>query len=764
MVLRKAQILSFTTLFRFGNPKIETQAILIDTKTINFEDIEKIDNIKKFENFSIKSEEDKIIIEYKMSENEARYGLGEALGSLNKRGKKYRLFATDDPMHTPDKSSLYSSHPFIISSNSEPFGLFIDYAGEIIFDIGFTEIDKMCITISSLDFDLYFFKNNDKYRIIKEFLTLTGTPYIPPKWAFGYQQCRWSYPNEKRVKEIAHSLREFNIPCDVIYTDIDYMEDYKVFTIDKKRFPNMANLIESLKKDGFHLVPIVDPGVKIEKGYSVYEEGIKENYFCKREDGTNFVASVWPGFTHFPDFLNIKTRNWWGGLYKKFYDIGIEGFWSDMNEPTIFFTPEGLDNLEDKFQEILSKKDKGFDMYDFFNLKDTTTNIANRDQYYETFFHKTDNGEVVSNKNIHNLYGFNMNLAISEGAKEFAPNRRLFIFSRSSYIGMHRFAALWTGDNQSWWEHIIVHIRMLQSLSLCGFFYSGADIGGFGNNTSAELLIRWTQLGIFSPLFRNHSSLGTRDQEPWAFDENTLDIIRDAIDLRYALLPYLYSEYIKATIDLKPIIRPLNFEFNDPKLNNIEDQFMFGDSIMVAPIHTPNARGRFIYIPFETKWLLFILKTDKDLRTHNENTKVSLLKATSYFIDVDLDEIPILIREKSIVVFGPRMNYVGEKNITELSIIAFVTDYAEFTYYDDDGETFDYQNGKLLKIDIKITKKKSDKKEKNKKEDYNKENDFDIEYFVDNKTGRKNVINKIKFLIYSDANSVMSRELVINNY
>ena len=745
MTLKKSQILSFTTLFRFGNPKIKTLATLIDTETINFE---KIENIEKIENFSIESKENKIIIEYKMDKNEAIYGLGEALGGLNKRGKKYRLFATDDPVHTPDKSSLYSSHPFIISSNNEPFGLFIDYPGEIIFDIGFTEIDKLYITIPSLDFDFYFFKNDDKYRIIKDFLILTGTPYIPPKWAFGYQQCRWSYPNEKRVKEIANSLREFNIPCDVIYTDIDYMEDYKVFTIDKKRFPNMGDLVSSLKKDGFHLVPIIDPGVKIEKGYSIYNEGIKGDYFCKREDGTNFIASVWPGFTHFPDFLNIKARNWWGGLYKKIYELGIEGFWSDMNEPTVFFTPKGLENLKTKFKEIFSKKDKDLNMLDFFDLKDTAAYIANKDEYYETFFHKTDNGEVVKNKDIHNIYGFNMNLAISEAAVDFAPNKRLFLFSRSSYIGMHRFAAIWTGDNRSWWEHIILHIRMLQSLSMCGFFYSGADIGGFGNDTSGELLIRWTQLGIFSPLFRNHSSSGTRDQEPWAFDENTLDIIREAINLRYVLLPYLYSEYIKATIDLKPIIRPLDFEFDDPKLSNIEDQFMFGNSIMAAPIHTSNARGRFIYIPYGTKWLLLTLKTDDSLKTHNENTKISLLKAGSHYIDVDLDEIPILLKENSIVVSGPRMNYIGEKNITELYIIAFVTSYAEFSYYDDDGETFNYQKGELLKIDIKITKIENDKKEP----------DFDIECFVDNKMNRENIINKIKFLIYSDANSVVTKE------
>ncbi len=732
-MFKKAQVLSFTTLFRFGEPKIRTNAAVIDMDTISFDETEKI------EHFTIKFDSNKTIIECNMGKREAIYGLGEALGGLNKRGKKYRLYATDDALHTPDKSSLYSSHPFIISDDSsDTFGLFIDYPGEVIFDIGFTDIDKMVITIPSLDFDLYLFKNSDKYRIIKDFLILTGTPYIPPKWAFGYQQCRWSYPNEKRVKEVASKLREYDIPCDAIYTDIDYMEDYKVFTIDKKKFPNMENLVSSLKKDGFHLVPIIDPGVKIEDDYSVYEEGIKNNYFCKKSDGTNFVASVWPGFTHFPDFLNMRTRNWWGALYKKMYDMGIDGFWSDMNEPTIFFTPEGLDNLEKTIQTTLEKREQGFDMYDFFKLKDSAQFIANRDEYYDTFFHKTDDGKIVKNSDVHNLYGFNMNLALSEAAEVFAPNRRLFLFSRSSYIGMHRFAALWTGDNQSWWEHMIVHIRMLQSLSICGFFYSGADVGGFGNNASPELLIRWTQLGVFSPMFRNHSSLGTRDQEPWAFDDATLNMVRDAINLRYTLIPHIYSEYIKATIDLKPMIRSLSFEFNDPKLSNIEDQFMVGDSIMAAPIHTPNTRGRFLYIPSETNYLLLVFKTYND-----KNMRTALLRAGSHYIDIDLNEIPLLIRENHMVVFGPRMNYVDEKNITELNVIAFVTDEAKFSFYDDDGVSFDYQKDKLLKIDINIKKAG---------------NDFEIECEVDNKMDRKNIIEKIRFSIYYDAANYVSKE------
>lgn len=726
-MLKKMTLLNFTTLYRLGNP-FKTDAVIINYKDKFFSDS---DDLRYF-NISFKDRN--IILEYKLASDDVVYGLGQSLGGINKRGKKYRMFANDDPLHTPEKESLYGSHPFLIIQGENTFGFFIDYPSEIIFDIGYTNIDILTITIPNENLDLYIFNDKNILSIIKEFLTLTGAPYVPPKWAFGFGQSRWSYPDAKTVKEIANNFRKNQIPCDMIYLDIDYMNNYKVFTVDENKFKDFKDFTSSLKEEGFKLIPIIDPGVKKEKGYDIYEEGIDNNYFCKDKNGENFTAAVWPGLTNFPDFLNEKTRTWWGNLYKRLTDLGIEGFWNDMNEPALFYTKNGLDEMKETYKKVLSKEDLGFD---FFKIKDTANGLSNKLSDYKQMIHKADDGKNYTNDQLHNLYGYNMTKATADGFRRFNKNQRYFLLSRSSYIGLHRFAAIWMGDNQSWWEHMLINIKMLVSLNMCGFFFTGADIGGFGGNTSPELLIRWMQLGIFSPLFRNHSALGTRNQEPWSFDNKIENIVKDIINFRYTLIPYIYSEYMRSTIELTPFIKPLSFIFNDKVSKNIEDQFMFGDSIMVCPIYTPNQRGRFVHLP-ESSWLLW------NVKKYNERN-LRIYKQGSFFIEADIDEIPIFIRENSLIVLTDPSNYINEKKTTVLKVIGFVTDKASFVYYEDDGVSLSYKEGNFASLKFFVEKK---------------EKDYEVFFDVNESENLKLQIEQIDFEIYGERNKVFKKSII----
>lgn len=715
--MKHSTILNFTEFYRFGNP-FETEAVIINKEEFLYDDNSKLMY------FDIYNEGESTFLKYKMNENDYIFGLGENLGSLNKRGRKYRMYATDDPNHTPEKEALYGSHPFIIVDGKEKFGLLIDYPGEIIFDIGYENINEIKIEIKSKDFELYIFDEEDKNEIIKEYLTLTGKPFVPPKWAWGYQQCRWSYPDEETIKDIAHKFRSKGIPCDAIYMDIDYMENYKVFTIDRKKFPEFEKMVKDLKEEGFNLVPIIDPGVKIEKEYSVYEEGVKQNYFCKNKDGNDFVTAVWPGLTHFPDFLNNETRNWWGKKYGIFTDLGIYSFWNDMNEPAIFYTLRSFNNVVKAAENMKNDVNMGINA---FLAKDKMLAMSNSREDYKSFYHIDDSGNKINHDDVHNLYGFNMTRATVQGFDKLIPDYRYFLLSRSSYTGHHRYATIWTGDNHSWWEHMLVHIRMIQSLNLSGFFYTGADVGGFGCNSNPELVIRWMQLGAFTPLYRNHAALGTRNQEPWSFDSKTEDILTDIIKLRYAFLPYSYSEYMKSVEDLTPFIRPLFLEFDNDRVKQIEDQYMYGESLMVAPIYTPNSRGRYVHLP-EDKWLVWIA-------SNYSNRSMKVLQNGDYYIEADLKEIPIFIRENHMIVLSEPTKYVGEKNIEKIILTGLITDKGSYTYYEDDGVTNEYKKGNYAEISVNVFKK---------------EGEYEVEAEIDTSEDYIPLLKEIKLEIYDE--------------
>lgn len=654
--------------YTYGKP-IQTEAVVKVLQSLEGE-VSYLSVIEKEENY---------ILTYKMDKEDGLYGLGENVRGINKRGYIYVSNCTDDPQHDEGKSSLYGAHNFLIIKGKVTFGLFIDMPSQVTFDCGYTHKDELKITIASKDFDLYMIEEEDFVTTIKSFRELIGISYIPPKWAFGYQQSRWGYKNEEDLKKVVAGYRENHIPLDAIYMDIDFMDSFKDFTIDTENFKDFKATVKELKEEGIRLVPIVDAGVKIEKDYEVYEEGVANHYFCKNEEGEDFVAAVWPGRVHFPDFLNKEARKWFGKKYKVLLDQGIEGFWNDMNEPAIFYTPEGLQEAFERV-DVLKQKDN-IGIYEYFALKDAVTSIGNSPKDYKRFYHQME-GERVRHDKVHNLYGYNMTRAAGEAFEELEPNKRILLFSRASYIGMHRYGGIWTGDNTSWWSHLLLNIKMMPSLNMCGILYTGADIGGFGGNTTEELLLRWLQFGCFTPLMRNHAALGTREQEAYQFTD--LDSFRNIIGIRYGLIPYLYSEYMKAALRNELYFRTLIMDYpEDTFAKNVEDQLMVGESMMIAPVYEQNARGRYVYLPEEMLMVKFRSLTDREYK---------VMEKGHHYVEVALEEMICFIKPNHLVPLCKGGEYIEAIDETHLEVCGFIKDRATYELYQDDGFSKDYHN------------------------------------------------------------------------
>lgn len=627
----------------------------------------KIDSENEFVNKYYKNNRFEIDID----ENTYVYGLGGTNRGINKKGYVYRSFCTDDPVHTEDKISLYASQNFLVlKSNENLFGVYIDTPAPIKYDIGFTEIDKFFINIESNDYEIYYIKASSILEIVKEFRELIGQSYIAPRWALGYGQSRWGYMNEEDINTVYENYKKHNIPIDSIYLDIDYMEEYKDFTINKERFKNLKKLSNDMKEKNIHLVPIIDAGVKIEKGYDVYEEGIKNNYFCFDENKEPFVGAVWPGQVHFPDFLNKEARSWFGKKYKILLDLGIDGFWNDMNEPAIFYSKKGLKNMYDKVDS--NNKNLNVSIYDLWDMKNSFMDMSNSNEDYSSFYHNYD-GKIVKHIDVHNLYGFNMTKSAMEEIDKIS-DKRILLFSRSSFIGMHRYGGIWTGDNSSWWSHLLMAIQMMPGLNMCGFLYSGSDIGGFGANTSEDLMIRWLQFAIFTPLMRNHSALGTRNQELYQF--KNVEIMKNIVEIRYRLLPYLYSEYMKAVLKNEMLFKPLSFVYeNDKRCFDIHDQLIIGNEIMIAPVYTQNTRGRYVYLPEKMKMIKF--KTSLEFEE-------KMLEKGDHYIDLELNEFCIFIFENKAIPFSNIANSTEEIDYTNFDFISF-GEHINYEYYSDNG-------------------------------------------------------------------------------
>ncbi len=613
--------------YTMGEP-INTEAVVKAVAASDFSDFP----------FEHKTENGQFVFSFKMAGDDIIYGLGEAPRGINKRGWIYQSYCSDDPFHTETKQSLYAAHNFLIFRR---YGIFIDFPARIRWDIGYTKADTAEITIDGTDFDIYIIEQDKSVEIVREFREIIGQSYIPPFWAFGYQQCRWSYHNAEAVENVIKGYDEANIPLDCVYLDIDYMERYKDFTINKEAFPNFEDFVADKKARNIHLIPIIDAGVKKEDGYDVYEEGRTNGYFCKTADGSDFRGGVWPGIVGFPDFLRKDVREWFGSKYKILTDMGIDGFWNDMNEPAIFYSEQGLQKALD---EAAALKGENLDLGKFFHLKDVFMGLSNSQEDYSSIYHEVD-GKRVNHQKVHNIYGASMTKAAGEYFEKTFGKEKILMFSRASYIGAHRTSGIWFGDNHSWWSHILLCLKMLSSANMCGFLYCGADLGGFNENATRDLVLRFLALGAFTPLMRNHSALGTRDQECYRFEK--AEDFRDIIQARYRLIPYLYRTFRKASEENGMIFRPLSFDYPDDKIaRECETQLMLGEECMIAPVYEQNVSGRYVYLPEDMTFV----------KLSGEKVTKQEFKKGVHYVDIALNEVPLFIKKgKSIELCKPAM-------------------------------------------------------------------------------------------------------------
>ena len=620
---------------------------------------------------------------FTLSEQAAVYGLGEMPRGINKRGWHYITNNTDESRHSEDKLSFYGAHNFLlVRDGSTCFGLFVDFPGKVYYDIGYTRHDLFSFHTETPDYDLYLLSGGNENAICKEFRTLIGRSYIPPKWAFGLAQSRWGYKTEEDVREVARQYKEHDLPLDMICMDIEYMQDYADFTVNKERFPDLAKLSADLKAQGIRLVPIIDAGVRIDPNDPTCTEGLEKGYFCKKADGTPFVAAVWPGKAYFADFLRPEVREWFGHKYKALTDCGIEGFWNDMNEPSLFYSPERLRAFLNDMAALREKDN--IEQEEFFpRVIGGAMGLMNSPADYASFYHEVD-GQKVRHDQVHNLYGGSMTRAAGEAFADLRPGQRTLLYSRSSFIGSHRYGGIWLGDNNSSWAQLLANIQMMPSVQMCGFLYSGADLCGFSSDTTPDLALRWLEFGLLTPLMRNHSAVGTRMQEYYRFPE-VLPAVRNMIRLRYALLPYLYSEFMKAALENTSYFRPLAFDYpDDPDAREVEDQLLLGEGLMAAPVYVQNAHGRHVYLPEPMKLLRLRAVDDYD---------EEILPAGHHYIRCALDEVLLFLRPGHIVPVAQPANNTSELDDASLTLWSFLPDgeSAEYRMYRDDGVTTEYE-------------------------------------------------------------------------
>lgn len=587
---------------------------------------------------------------------DAVYGLGETMRGINKRGARYISFNYDDYRHRDDMPSMYGSHNFIVVDGERSFGAFFDTPAKVVFDVDSAGDGVLSVSCASPDLRLYVVDGESAYHVVRQFLGVIGRSFLPPLWAFGYGQSRWGYKTEREVSRVIEKHREAGIPLDYVCMDIDYMDRFIDFTVDRRRFPDLGGYVKKLGEQGLHLVPIVDAGVKIEPGNSVYDEGVRRGYFCKNREGGDFQAEVWPGMTHFPDFLRGEVREWFGRQYRFYTEQGVDGFWNDMNEPAIFST-------QYRAKDDPPDLDRG-------DPDQPGRHVAD----YRDFFHRLDDGRTVSDYEVHNVYGAMMTRASGEGLDRLL-DRRYLLFSRSSYIGAHRYGGMWTGDNASTWELLRQNVYHMPSLNMCGFLYSGADTGGFGGDTTRELLLRWLAVSVFTPLMRNHSAKGTRRQECYRFGDT--EAFRTVISLRYRLLPYLYSEFMKAALRQDMLIRPLAFDFPaDRRVRRIEDQLLIGECVMIAPVVEEGAQGRSVYLP----------EPMTEVRFGSAGFTCTEAGAGERFVSVPLNEVVFYIRQGKLIPVGRPAANTAEMDLLDGELLGGGTAYEQYV---DDGYTKD---------------------------------------------------------------------------
>lgn len=628
-----------------------------NTTEISFRDLE--GNIIN-EDFqpSFKDEEGNVYIS-KVNDCLAYYGLGEKGGDLNKKGCYTENFNTDDPETDDDSITYYKTIPFYVALKEEAtYGIFFDNSFRSYFDMGKEMGDRIFFGSIGGQIQYYFIPGENIKEVVKNYTALTGRMEMPPLWSLGYQQCRFSYFSQEEVRELVKTFEEKDIPLDVVYLDIDYMDGFRVMTFKTPNFDDAAGLISDLKEKGIRTITIIDPGVKVDEEYDVFKRGKEGNHFTKKLDGEMFIGAVWPGDSAFPDFSNKDCREWWKSELKKFIsEHGMDGIWNDMNEPCVF-------NNDHKTM-------------------------------LETCLHNSDNG-VIEHKEFHNRYGFEMSRCSKEAQEELHPNERGFSMTRATYAGGQRYSSVWTGDNMSLWSQMRMSISMNANLGISGFSFVGNDVSGFGLDSSEELFIRWMEMGPFIPIFRNHSNMYTRRQEPWAFGPRAEKIAKKSIELRYELLPYIYDLYYISHKEGLPIFRPMIMEYEkDMNLLNVREQFMLGENMIVAPVLYEGERSKTVYLP-KGSWF-------------NYFTMEKLQGGKWYKLPCELDEILVFVKEGAIIpTYNKKFRNVKErpKNI----LLKVFGENAKGFHYNDDGHTMEYLEGKYTYMDIKVVDGKEELK------------------------------------------------------
>ncbi|WP_368235678.1 glycoside hydrolase family 31 protein [Clostridium perfringens] len=607
---------------------------------------------------SFKDEKGNVYIS-KVNDCLAYYGLGEKGGDLNKKGCYTENFNTDDPETDDDSITYYKTIPFYVALKEEAtYGIFFDNSFRSYFDMGKERGDRIFFGAIGGQIQYYFIPGKNIKEVVKNYTALTGRMEIPPLWSLGYQQCRFSYFSQEEVRELVKTFEEKDIPLDVVYLDIDYMDGFRVMTFKTPNFDDAAGLISDLKEKGIRTITIIDPGVKVDEEYDVFKRGKEGNHFTKNLDGEIFIGAVWPGDSAFPDFSNKECREWWKSELKKFIsEHGMDGIWNDMNEPCVF-------NNDHKTM-------------------------------LETCLHNSDNG-VIEHKEFHNRYGFEMSRCSKEAQEELHPNERGFSMTRATYAGGQRYSSVWTGDNMSLWSQMRMSISMNANLGISGFSFVGNDVSGFGLDSSEELFIRWMEMGPFIPIFRNHSNMYTRRQEPWAFGPRAEKIAKKSIELRYELLPYIYDLYYISHKEGLPIFRPMIMEYEkDMNLLNMREQFMLGENMIVAPVLYEGERSKTVYLP-KGSWF-------------NYFTREKLQGGKWYKLPCELDEILVFVKEGSIIpTYNKKFRNVKErpKNI----LLKVFGENAKGFHYNDDGHTMEYLEGKYTYMDIKVVDGKEELK------------------------------------------------------
>jgi alpha-glucosidase len=597
----------------------------------------------------------------KLGFEEHFYGLGEKASRLDKRRGYFTMWNSDTPAYEEEKDPIYQSIPFYIGwQNGDAYGIFFDNSYSSHFDFGQSNQEYAAFSADGGELNYYFFYGPSIKKILQRYSELTGRMPLPPLWALGNQQSRWSYYPQSVAEEVVKQYRVHDLPLDVLYLDIHHMDEYRVFTWNSKRFPDPKGFTAKLKEQGVKVVTIVDPGVKYEpknKKNSVFQQGVAKNYFNKYKNGKLFIARVWPGKSVFVDYTIEEARKWWGDLHRTYLDAGVSGIWNDMNEPSDF--------------------------------EDQTGNRMMDVSYY-------DEGQHSTHSKNRNVFGMLMARATFEGLKKLQPEKRPYVITRAGYAGYQRYATMWTGDNTATWESLALSIPMFQSLGLSGIPFVGADVGGFYGRCNGELLTRWYQVAFLTPMCRSHMSIDSYDHEPWRFGTYYEDIIRKFLKLRYRLLPFLYTNLETSSRTGIPLFRPilLNYQ-NDFNTLNIDDQFLIGDDLLVAPILKPEQRSRKVYLPLGT-WYDY----------WNGNRRKG--PATIY-VDAPLEIIPMFVRAGAMIAMQPEMNYVGEKSADSITFEIYLDENgnAETTLYEDDGVSPEYLNGVFRRTKFNAVKVKN---------------------------------------------------------